>query len=73
MGADHVSTMGFFFFVGGSGNSLNASILLSAGICTIVATVVAFGSIYLQLKNYRKPILQRYSLFVFGLHWNYGD
>ncbi|RXW22411.1 hypothetical protein EST38_g3444 [Candolleomyces aberdarensis] len=41
------------------GSKLPAPIILLAGISTIVAVVVSAWSIYLQLKNYRKPSLQR--------------
>ncbi|KAG8896445.1 hypothetical protein FRC01_011813, partial [Tulasnella sp. 417] len=44
---------------GGSGHSLSPVILLTAGIATVVACVVTATSIWLQLKNYRKPVLQR--------------
>lgn len=43
----------------GSGNSLSPVILLTAGIATVIACVVTATSIWLQLKNYRKPVLQR--------------
>ncbi|GLB40871.1 putative organic solute transporter Ostalpha [Lyophyllum shimeji] len=43
----------------GAGSRLPTAVLLSAGISTLVAVVVSAISIYLQLKNYRKPILQR--------------
>ncbi|KAI0746309.1 organic solute transporter Ostalpha-domain-containing protein [Daedaleopsis nitida] len=44
---------------GGSGSALPTPILLVAGICTLVATLVSAMSIVLHLKNYRKPHLQR--------------
>jgi len=43
----------------GSGSSLPWPLLLASGLATLVATVVSATSIYLHLKNYRKPILQR--------------
>ncbi|CAL1710429.1 unnamed protein product [Somion occarium] len=43
----------------GSGSSLPLPILLLAGIATLAATGISATSIYLHLKNYRKPILQR--------------
>ncbi|KAG9019517.1 hypothetical protein FRB90_001179 [Tulasnella sp. 427] len=43
----------------GSGSSLSPEILLTSGIATLVACVVTATSIWLQLKNYRKPVLQR--------------
>lgn len=45
----------------GSGNHLNPTILLCAGISTAIGTLVSLSSISLQLKNYRKPVLQRLS------------
>ena len=44
----------------GSGSSLPLPVLLVAGTCTAVATVVSAMSILMHLKNYRKPHLQRY-------------
>ncbi|KAF8838003.1 DUF300-domain-containing protein [Paxillus ammoniavirescens] len=43
----------------GSGSRLPIPVLLLAGICTLVAVVVSGLSIWLQLTNYRKPLLQR--------------
>ncbi|KAH8809549.1 DUF300 domain-containing protein [Flagelloscypha sp. PMI_526] len=43
----------------GSGSSLPIAVLTLAGLSTLVATVLSTGSIYLHLKNYRKPMLQR--------------
>jgi len=48
----------------GSGSALNPAILITAGISALVATVLATFSIWLQLKNYRRPILQRYVFLV---------
>ncbi|KAG8995291.1 hypothetical protein FRB94_002171 [Tulasnella sp. JGI-2019a] len=44
---------------GGSGGRLNPTLLLCAGLSTAAGTGISCMSIYLQLKNYRKPILQR--------------
>ncbi|KAA1477820.1 DUF300-domain-containing protein [Dentipellis sp. KUC8613] len=44
---------------GGAGSALHPAILIVAGIATLVATLVSAMSIYLHLKNYRKPMLQR--------------
>ena len=44
---------------GGSGNALPAPVLVFSGVCTAVAVFISFMSIYLHLKNYRKPHLQR--------------
>lgn len=46
----------------GSGSALPLPILLVAGVCTAVATIVSAVSITMHLKNYRKPHLQRYVL-----------
>ncbi|KIJ62327.1 hypothetical protein HYDPIDRAFT_176629 [Hydnomerulius pinastri MD-312] len=43
----------------GAGSSLPLPVLLLAGISTLVAVVVSGLSIWLQLRNYRKPFLQR--------------
>ncbi|EIW75502.1 DUF300-domain-containing protein [Coniophora puteana RWD-64-598 SS2] len=43
----------------GAGSSLPLPALIFAGLSTLVAVVVSGLSIYLQLKNYRKPMLQR--------------
>ena len=43
----------------GSGSALNPIILTSAGLSALLATALASMSIVLQLKNYRKPVLQR--------------
>lgn len=43
----------------GSGSSLPLPVLITSGVATLVASVVSALSIYLHLKNYRKPILQR--------------
>ncbi|KAH8155621.1 uncharacterized protein LAJ45_00631 [Morchella importuna] len=46
---------------GGSGTSkLSNAAIIVAGVASLVATVLACFSIWLQLKNYRKPLLQRY-------------
>ena len=47
----------------GAGSALNPILLTFAGISTLIATAVSAMSIYLHLKNYRKPHLQRYVTF----------
>lgn len=48
----------------GSGSRLPTAVLVLAGVFTLVAVLVSTMSIILQLKNYRKPVLQRWhSLF----------
>ncbi|KAJ7176913.1 DUF300 domain-containing protein [Mycena filopes] len=44
---------------GGAGSSLPTPVLTVAGLFTLVAVVVSGMSIHLQLRNYRKPALQR--------------
>jgi hypothetical protein len=46
-------------FGSGAGSSLPLSVLVLSGLSTLVAVLVSAMSIYLQLKNYRKPVLQR--------------
>ncbi|GJF00174.1 organic solute transporter Ostalpha-domain-containing protein [Phanerochaete sordida] len=43
----------------GSGSSLPLPVLILAGISTAIATFVSATSIFLHLRNYRKPRLQR--------------
>ena len=60
--ADDVSQAAAMVFSGlgsGSGSSLPLPLLLTAGLCTVVATFVSAMSIVMHLKNYRKPHLQR--------------
>ena len=49
----------------GAGSGLPLPVLLLAGISTLIAVTVSGLSIWLQLRNYRKPLLQR--LVYFGL------
>ncbi|KAF5353742.1 hypothetical protein D9758_008638 [Tetrapyrgos nigripes] len=44
---------------GGAGSRLPVPVLVLAGISTFIAVLISATSIWLQLKNYRKPILQR--------------
>ena len=50
-----------FTFGSGAGSRLPAIVLIFAGVSTLVAVLVSAMSIYLQLKNYRKPSLQRFA------------
>jgi hypothetical protein len=43
----------------GSGSALDPAILRVAVVATLVATLVSATSIFMHLKNYRKPKLQR--------------
>ncbi|KAL2861091.1 OSTA/TMEM184 family protein [Aspergillus lucknowensis] len=45
---------------GGTGSSLARAAVIVAGVSSLVATLLSFVSIWLQTKNYRKPLLQRY-------------
>jgi hypothetical protein len=45
----------------GAGSHLPAPVLILSGACTALAVIVSAMSIHLQLKNYHKPILQRYA------------
>ncbi|KAJ7100887.1 DUF300 domain-containing protein [Mycena belliarum] len=45
--------------VGGAGNKLPTPVLTVAGMCTLVAVIASGISIHMQLRNYRKPALQR--------------
>ncbi|KAJ6468057.1 DUF300 domain-containing protein [Mycena vulgaris] len=44
---------------GGAGSQLPTPVLTVAGLSTLVAVIVSGMSIHLQLRNYRKPALQR--------------
>ncbi|KAJ7488915.1 DUF300 domain-containing protein [Mycena latifolia] len=45
--------------LGGAGEKLPTAVLTVAGLSTLVAVLVSGTSIHLQLRNYRKPALQR--------------
>jgi hypothetical protein len=45
----------------GAGSRLPLPVLVLAGLSTLVAVLVSGMSIFLHLKNYRKPVLQRYA------------
>ncbi|KAL7785184.1 organic solute transporter Ostalpha domain-containing protein [Trichoderma ceciliae] len=44
----------------GTGQKLTTATTVVAGVASLAATVVSVISIWLQAKNYRKPLLQRY-------------
>ncbi|KJR82341.1 uncharacterized protein SPSK_03115 [Sporothrix schenckii 1099-18] len=46
--------------VGGTGQKLAETTVILAGAASLAATLMSIVSIWLQLKNYRKPLLQRY-------------
>ncbi|KIX05698.1 uncharacterized protein Z518_03670 [Rhinocladiella mackenziei CBS 650.93] len=45
---------------GGTGGKLTSVTVILAGVASLVATLISLLSIWLQSKNYRKPLLQRY-------------
>ncbi|OAA62345.1 DUF300 domain protein [Cordyceps fumosorosea ARSEF 2679] len=45
---------------GGTGAKFKGYTTVIAGVASIIATIVSVLSIWLQAKNYRKPLLQRY-------------
>ncbi|KAE8355296.1 organic solute transporter Ostalpha-domain-containing protein [Aspergillus coremiiformis] len=45
---------------GGTGSSLAKTVVIIAGVSSLVASLLSLLSIWLQTKNYRKPLLQRY-------------
>ncbi|KAL1953968.1 hypothetical protein VTO42DRAFT_1884 [Malbranchea cinnamomea] len=47
-------------FSGGTGSRLAKATIIVAGVAALVASLVSIVSIWLQTKNYRKPLLQRY-------------
>ncbi|KAB5540388.1 organic solute transporter Ostalpha-domain-containing protein [Coniochaeta sp. 2T2.1] len=45
---------------GGTGQKLATATITIAGVASLLATIISIISIWLQTKNYRKPLLQRY-------------
>ncbi|KAK3391045.1 organic solute transporter Ostalpha-domain-containing protein [Podospora didyma] len=45
---------------GGTGETFATATTVIAGVASLVATLISVVSIWLQTKNYRKPLLQRY-------------
>ena len=45
---------------GGTGTSLGTAAVAVCGVASLIASVISFVSVWLQIKNYRKPLLQRY-------------
>ncbi|KAJ5759607.1 hypothetical protein N7520_006763 [Penicillium odoratum] len=45
---------------GGTGSSLAQAIIIVTGVSALVASLLSIVSIWFQMKNYRKPLLQRY-------------
>jgi len=48
------------FSSGGTGARFARAVIIVAGVCALVASLVTFVAVWLQTKNYRKPVLQRY-------------
>jgi hypothetical protein len=47
---------------GGSGARFGHLAIILAGVSAISASLITFLSVWLQTKNYRKPLLQRYTI-----------
>jgi len=45
---------------GGTGQKFTYATTVVAGVASLSATLMSIVSIWLQTKNYRKPLLQRY-------------
>lgn len=45
---------------GGTGQKFAYGVTVAAGVASLLATLMSMVSIWLQTKNYRKPLLQRY-------------
>ncbi|KAK9773582.1 putative Transmembrane protein 184 [Seiridium cardinale] len=45
---------------GGTGGRFQVSATIVAGVASLAATLLSIVSVWFQLKNYRKPLLQRY-------------
>jgi peptidoglycan biosynthesis protein MviN/MurJ (putative lipid II flippase) len=45
---------------GGTGRKFETVTITIAGVASLLATIISIVSIWLQTKNYRKPLLQRY-------------
>ncbi|XP_014558248.1 hypothetical protein COCVIDRAFT_94964 [Bipolaris victoriae FI3] len=48
------------FSSGGTGARFAHAVIIVAGVCALVASLVTVVAVWLQTKNYRKPVLQRY-------------
>ena len=44
----------------GTGSSLGKATIIVCGVAALIASLLSFLSVWLQTKNYRKPLLQRY-------------
>ncbi|KAF2004557.1 DUF300-domain-containing protein [Amniculicola lignicola CBS 123094] len=45
---------------GGTGDRFARAVIIVAGVAALTATLITIVSVWLQTKNYRKPLLQRY-------------
>ncbi|KAF1952361.1 DUF300-domain-containing protein [Byssothecium circinans] len=45
---------------GGTGDRFASAVIIVAGVAALVASLLTFVAVWLQTKNYRKPLLQRY-------------
>ncbi|SMY28274.1 unnamed protein product [Zymoseptoria tritici ST99CH_1A5] len=52
---------------GGSGSGFGHAVVVVAGVAALVACLETFVSIWLQAKNYRKPLLQRHVIRILVL------
>ncbi|TKX20424.1 hypothetical protein C1H76_7234 [Elsinoe australis] len=52
---------------GGTGSRFARTVIILAGVAALVACIVTFLSVWLQSKNYRKPLLQRYVIRILVL------
>ncbi|KAF4552027.1 Organic solute transporter Ostalpha-like protein 2 [Elsinoe fawcettii] len=52
---------------GGTGSRFATIVTILAGVSALIACVVTFISVWLQSKNYRKPLLQRYVIRILVL------
>ncbi len=62
-----LTTMGKGPLNGGTGSRLSQIIIILAGVAALAASVMTILSIWLQTKNYRKPLLQRYVIRILVL------
>lgn len=52
---------------GGRGQRLGDIVQILTGVCALIAVLITFVSVWLQTKNYRKPLLQRYVIRILVL------
>ncbi|KAG5947953.1 hypothetical protein E4U53_006364 [Claviceps sorghi] len=60
MKLDRTSVSASSFIGGGTGEKFTYATTLAAGLASLAATFLSIVLIWLQAKNYRKPLLQRY-------------